>query len=117
MDVQDEGFRHIGRCQRLEHLGRMYRRDTGDQATEHIAALALKSYYAGQTRITDRSLEILSRMESLERLEFYACPGITNAGIARLARLPRLREVGLESITAVTNEVVRRFPATVHVRY
>ena len=60
MDVPDEGFRHVGRCERLEELWLMYCRDTGDAATERIAGLSgLKTYYAGKTRITDRSLEIL----------------------------------------------------------
>jgi len=117
MDVPDEGFRHIGRCAQLQDLWCMYCRDTGDRATEHIAALSLKSYYAGQTRITDRSLEILSRMESLERLEFYACSGLTAAGVAHLARLPELKEVALEGIAGMTGEVAKLFPAAVRVRY
>ena len=84
MDVLDDGFRHVGRCENLEGLWCMYCRDTTDAATEHIAGLTkLKTYYAGQTKITDRSLEILSRMPSLESLEFWNCGGITNAGVAR----------------------------------
>ncbi|MGH9833550.1 MAG: hypothetical protein ACRD9Y_11070, partial [Blastocatellia bacterium] len=63
MDVLDDGFRHVGRCEQLENLWCMYCRDTGDAATEHIAGLSkLKTYYAGATKITDRSLEILGRM-------------------------------------------------------
>ena len=74
MDVLDDGFRHVGRCENLEGLWCMYCRDTTDAATEHIAGLTkLKTYYAGQTKITDRSLEILSRMPSLESLEFWNC--------------------------------------------
>jgi len=117
MDVSDDGFRHVGGCGRLEALWCMYCRETGDQATDHIAGLALKSYYAGKTGITDRSLEILGRMESLERLEFHACGGITTAGIAHLARLPKLREIGLEGSAGMTEDVARMFPAAVHVRY
>ncbi|MDR3703537.1 MAG: hypothetical protein P4L56_28065 [Candidatus Sulfopaludibacter sp.] len=71
MDVSDEGFRHIGRCEKLDTLWCMYCRDTGDRATAHVAGLArLKSYYAGKTQITDRSLETLARIDALERLEF-----------------------------------------------
>ncbi|MGH7426924.1 MAG: hypothetical protein ACREJ4_00910 [Candidatus Methylomirabilaceae bacterium] len=58
-DVSDDGFRHVGACAQLENLWCMYCRDTGDVATEHIAGLRLKSYYAGKTKITDRSLAIL----------------------------------------------------------
>jgi hypothetical protein len=84
MDVPDPGFRHVGRCERLEHLWCMYCRDTGDLATEHISALPrLRSYYAGQTLITDRSLEILSAMQSIEQLEFWSCAGLTNAGSSK----------------------------------
>ena len=35
MDVGDDGFRHIGRCQQLESLILMYCRDTTDVATSH----------------------------------------------------------------------------------
>ena len=94
IDVPDAGFRHVGRCERLEALWCMYCRDTGDIATEHIAGLRrLKTYYAGRTEITDRSLEILSAITSLERITFHACAGITDAGLAKLTVLPRLREL------------------------
>src|SRR5262249_14827806 len=55
--LRDPGFRHLGRCAGLERLTCMYCRETTDIATEHIAGLALKFYYAGLTKITDRSLE------------------------------------------------------------
>ena len=118
MDVPDAGFRHVGRCEYLEGLWCMYCQDTGDAATEHIAGLSrLKTYYAGKTRITDRSLEILGRMASLERLEFWQCAGLTDAGIAHLAGLPRLREISLEGLPNVTREALAFFPAHVRVNY
>lgn len=118
MDVADAGFRHVGRCEQLEALWCMYCRDTTDAATEHIADLPrLKTYYAGQTRITDRSLEILARMPSLERLEFWNCAGITDAGVAFLAALPRLREIKIESCRQVTPRADTLFPAQVRVTY
>ena len=118
MDVPDEGFRHVGRCENLEGLWCMYCRETGDKATEHIVGLScLKTYYAGMTRITDRSLEILGRMASLERLEFRQCAGLTNAGVAQLAALPRLREISLDGLPGVTREAVGLFPAHVRVNY
>jgi hypothetical protein len=118
MDVPDAGFRHVGRCENLEGLWCMYCRETGDAATEHIAGLSrLKTYYAGMTRITDRSLDILGRMESLERLEFWQCAGITDAGVANLAGLPRLREITLDGLPGVTREAVALFPAHVRVNY
>ena len=115
--VLDGGFRHIGRCARLERLTCMYCRETTDLATEHIAALQLKYYYAGLTLITDRSLEILGRMTSLEQIDLYECKGVTDAGLAFLAALPRLRKVALDSLPGVTLEGTRVFPSRVQVQY
>jgi hypothetical protein len=118
MDVPDDGYRHIGRCERLESLVLMYCRDTTDVATQHIAALPrLRKYFASYNRITDRTPEILSRVESLEDVTFDSCAGLSNAGIARLARLPRLRELRVESMARVTADVAAAFPPTVRVRY
>jgi hypothetical protein len=118
MDVPDTGFRHVGRCENLERLWCMYCRETGDAATEHLASLLrLQTYYAGMTKITDRSLEILSGMASLEHLEFWQCAGLTNAGIAHLARLPKLREISLEGLPNVTREAIALFPVGVRVNY
>jgi hypothetical protein len=115
--MQDQGFRHVGQCRRVERLTCMYCRDTTDLATEHIAGLELKYYYAGLTKITDRSLEILGRMASLEQVDLYECNGVTNAGLVFLAGLPRLREVHLDSLPGVTLDGTRVFPAHVRVSY
>ena len=115
--VKDAGFRHIGRCQRLERLTCMYCRETTDVATAHIAAMQLRYYYAGLTQISDRSLEILGRMSSLEQVELYECKGVTDAGLVFLASLPRLREVALDGLPGVTLQGTRVFPATVRVQY
>ena len=117
MDMQDAGFRHVGACAQLEGLWCMYCRDTTDVATEHIAQLQLKTYYAGLTRITDRSLEILGRMPSLERLEFWEIAAITDAGVAALVELPRLREITIEGSPRVSRAAVARFPPAVRVNY
>src|SRR5205085_3192095 len=100
--MQDDGFRHVGGCKRLERLTCMDCRDTTDIATGHIAGLELKYYYAGLTKITDRSLEILGRMVSLEQIELYECNHVTDAGVLFLAGLPNLREVHLDSLPGVT---------------
>ena len=118
MDVPDAGFRHVGTCGELEGLWCMYCRDTTDAATEHIGGLSkLKTYYAGQTKITDRSLEILSRMRSIENLEFWNCAGITNAGVALLAALPALRDIRVAGCRQITVDALAAFPAHVRARH
>ena len=118
MDVPDDGFRHVGACRQLQHLWCMYCRDTTDAATRHLAGLsALESYYAGKTQITDESLAILSGLTEIQRLTFWETAGITNAGVALLTRLPRLRELSLEGLPQVTADVVSAFPPHVQVSY
>jgi hypothetical protein len=115
MDVPDEGYRHIALCKALESLILMYCRETTDAATEHIARLPrLKSYFASYTRITDRTPELLSRIDSLERITLDGCAGVTNTGLLHLARLPRLRELRVSG-PQITSEVARDFPPRVRV--
>ena len=115
--LQDAGFRHVGKCARLERLTCMYCRDTGDAATEQIRGLAINYYYAGLTQITDRSLEILGGMESLEQVELYECNKVTDAGLPFLTRLPKLREVHFDGLPGVTLEGTEVFPPAVRVYY
>ena len=85
MDFTDAGFRHIGQCEQLEAIWCMYCRETTDLATEHLAGLKnLRSYYAGQTLISNRSLEILGKMISLEQVQLWNISGITNEGLVAL---------------------------------
>jgi hypothetical protein len=117
MDIPDQGYRHIGRCEQLESLILMYCRDTSDLATEHIVRLPrLASYFASYTRITDRTPELLSQMDSLERITLSGCAGVANAGLAHLARLPRLHELRLSG-PQITSEVVNAFPSRIRVHY
>jgi hypothetical protein len=116
MDVPDDGFRHVGRCERLEQLICMYCKETSDAATAHVEGLPkLKEYQAWSTKITDRSLEILSRMPSLERILLYNLAGITDAGLARMASLPNLNVVTFETLPNVSVEGAALFPEHVRV--
>ena len=117
MDIPDAGYRHIGKCAQLESLTLMYCRDTTDAATEHITGLRkLSDYFNSYTTITDRTPELLSEMDSLERITFDTCHGLTNAGVALLARLPRLRELRVSG-KGITRDVSDAFssPVTVSV--
>lgn len=115
--LKDDGFRHVGRCAPLERLTCMYCRETTDLATEHIAGLGIRYYYAGLTQITDRSLAILGGMQTLEQVDLYECQHVTDAGLVPLAQLPRLREVHLDGLPGVTLAGTRVFPGRVYVAY
>jgi hypothetical protein len=118
MDVNDEGFRHIGRSQQIESLIMMYCRDTGDVATSHLVEMSnLKKYHAGYNLITDQSLEMLSRIRSLEELSFEGCEFISDVGVPFLTALPRLREVSIGGCPKVTRGGVTGFATGVKVNY
>ena len=118
MDISDEGFRHVGRSQKLESLILMYCRDTTDVATSHLVKMPrLKKYHAGYTLITDRSLELLSQIKSLEEISFEGCKFITDAGIPFLTTLPRLRELSIGGCPKVTRSGVTGFASDVRVNY
>jgi hypothetical protein len=116
--VSDQGFRYVGGCKKLEKLSCMYCRDTTDAATEHLSNLTkLKSYYAGATKITDRSLEILGSILSLQSIEFWECAGITDDGLRFISELPRLKTVEFNGMAQITEAGPMVFPARVHVKY
>lgn len=118
MDVADDGFRHIGRSQQLESLILMYCRETTDVATSYLVGMAsLKKYHAGYTLITDASLELLSRIKSLEEISFEGCKFITDAGLPFLTTLPHLRELSIGGCPKVTRSGVTGFASDVRINY
>ena len=117
IDVTDPGFRHIGRCEQARTtVVHVLPRDDRC-ATEHIRDLQLRSYYAGLTQITDRSLEILGRMTSLEQIELYECLHVTDAGLVFLTTLPRLNQFEVSGSPGITHAGTKVFPKNVTVNY
>ena len=118
MNVSDDGFRHVGRSEQIESLILMYCRDTTDVATSHIVGMPnLRKYHAGYTSITDTSLELLSRIKSLEEISFEGCKHITGAGLPPLTTLPHLRELTIGGCPKVTRSGVKGFGSTVRINY
>lgn len=115
MDIPDAGYRHIARCHALEAVLLMYCRDTSDAATQHLTGLRqLRRYFASYTQVTDRTPELLSTIDTLESVTFESCATLTDAGVATLARLPRLRELRVSG-RHITQGVARAFEPTVEV--
>jgi hypothetical protein len=109
MDVPDAGYRHIGRCEHLESLILMYAVTQPMQPRNTSAGLRhLTEYFNSYTAVTDRTPGLLSTLESLERVTLDTCHALTNDGVARLARLPRLRELRVSG-RGITPDVARAF--------
>ena len=115
--VRDPGFRHVGRCTRLERLTCMYCRESGDEATAHIAGL--------QDSLLLRRADADHRSQPGDPRRH----GVAGAGGAlrvqrrdrRRPAVPRgaaaLREVALDCLPGVTFAGTKVFPAGVRVRY
>ena len=102
----------------LEKLTCMYCRTPATWRLQHIAGLErLRHYYAGKTQITDRSLEILGGMSSLEDVTLSACANITDAGLVHIARLPHLKKVAVDATARVSRAGIAVFPANVQVDF
>lgn len=134
-EASDDGFVALSRSRTLEHLWgrRCYNlRRRGFVALAEIPTLAylsvscrnvddegpdLRKYFASYNRVTDRTPEMLATIPSPEEITFDSCAGLTNAGIAALARLPRLRTLGVSGMRSVTADIVRAFGPGVEVRH
>jgi hypothetical protein len=77
----------------------------------------LKKYHAGYTVITDTSLEMLSRIHSLEEVSFEGCKFITDAGVPFLTTLPNLRSLSIGGCPKVTRSAITGFAPLVRVNY
>lgn len=117
IDVSDAGFQHLGHCRNLDALYCMYCQGITDSATRQISSLHLRTYQVWDSGITDESLNFLSKMSSLEHVGFFKCSGITDSGIIQLGILPRLKEVDLEQLAAVTRDAALAFSTNVRVNY
>ncbi len=56
-------------------------------------------------------------MTSLESIELYEAKRVTDAGLAFLTGLPRLREISLSGLSNITLQGTAVFPARVRVDY
>lgn len=114
----DGAYRHVGQVSQLKQLVNMYCKETGDEATEHISGLQeLRKYHVWGTQITDRSLEMMSRMDALESVLFWNCPNITDEGLSKLTRLPNLASLDLQRCGQLSAGCVEGFRPEVRVNY
>ena len=128
--VTDAGMHHVGKLKGLTFLT-MYNTKVTDRGLEHLVGLSglrvlnvngtkvgedglrpleslteLRMAVLGSLHVTDAAVPHLSNLKKLECLYLVVGPGrVTAAGLRDLARLPKLRALGLGGSELTTNEV------------
>jgi hypothetical protein len=122
--MTDTGFAALAGLPRLRAVGAWWSRRITDAGVRRTLAacpsLQTASFLgtaAGDGLIADRSLDILSRMPTLEHVLFDHCQGITDAGVRALATLPALRKLALDGCRNVTRAGIAAVPRRVRVTY
>lgn len=114
MDLRSEQLAFLVGLAHLQTLNLHGCTELDDQAAEIISrCVSLKTLYLGQTHITDAGVARLARLPDVEKLSLNYNERLTCSGVASFRGHPRLRSLWLES-TALTDEalaVVASLPA------
>jgi Leucine-rich repeat (LRR) protein len=98
--ISDAGLVHIGQMPRLEFLCLHAIKNITDAGIVHLTKMpSLKKLEIGDSQVTDKGLEYLSQIITLERLDLpQDQKGITDRGLEHLSRLPNLKHLGISRI-------------------
>lgn len=104
--ITGNGFAHLSEIATLNYLNLAFS-DVNDNGVNHIKDLRhLESLSLIHTRISDQGLEYLKGHEHLTLLRIGRCEMVTDAGLAHVAEIPELQELGLSS-TPITDDGLR----------
>jgi len=100
--ITPAGLKHLAELSSLQKLSLSSLnhdgKGLGDTAIEHIVGLkSLRELHLNQCGTTDAGVRLLEAMPQLTHLELYAEAGLTDAALASIAKLKRLKHVGLNS--------------------
>ncbi len=121
--VKGDGFAHLGALPKLASLTLNPNRNTADKTGLNLMPLgkgfvALKELEVGGNRIADEHLSPMASLKNLEKLEFRTIgyTQITDAGLASLAGLSKLREINLNGSVKVTDVGIGHFAKLTHLQ-
>jgi WD40 repeat protein len=90
--LTDVGVRHLAEIKSLRDIDLKSTRTT-DAGVAFLAELKLTTLSLYDTEVTDEALKTVSRMPTLLSLRLENNPTLTDAGLAQLAKLPKLEQV------------------------
>jgi hypothetical protein len=93
--LDDSELQGLGTLTRLQSL-RIENSSIGDDSLEEVGRLRkLKDLFISGSRVTDTGLAHLVHLEQLQRLTFFGCDLLTDAGLASIADIKTLESLSL----------------------
>jgi len=93
--MEDDGLVHLKQFPRLQYL-MLWGKGFTPAAMVHVKEIrSLRIFYPGSPITDDEGLAQLATLPKLERLSLYHCEGITDAGLAHVAKMASLRQLDL----------------------
>lgn len=109
--ISDEGLAHISQMPNLEVLCLHGMKNITDDGIAHLTKMpSLHKLNIASSQVTDRGLEYLSQIKTLEHLELpQDQKGITDRGLEYLSRLPNLKELSISRIHFIDPKMNRDY--------
>lgn len=110
--VTDAGIQHLPELPKLKHLSLSETAITDASAPALSKLTNLEILALRRTAITDKTLDALSELPGLRYLALSGCRGITENGIARLAKIKSLQGLELADCPVRVRALSQVFPTT-----
>ena len=126
--ISNDVFAHVLRLEHLTHLDVSHNRSLTSKGIKTYvnglcssgrAGLLVSLMLAHCTKITDTTMQELTKLHNLRELDIAGCHRVTDAGLSHAGRLPRLEVLvcyGVPNVTTMGLRGVRHIP-TVQARY
>ena len=108
-EITDQGAVKIASLKELQSLARFNDCNVGDETCKTLASLSKLIWIGlGGTRVTDKGIDVLTSLKSLERLELHGCKRLTDQVLESLAKISSLTELSITNNPQLTEPAIRK---------
>ena len=88
--IRGEGFEHLRKCVLLKEVGAFQADLLTDSGLEILKVFPIEGLYITSPELTDAGMAHIGEMKRLRRLNFGPCPKVTNVGLESISQMPEL---------------------------